>query len=231
MSRNTRRRKLDNYDELCRRFSDNINQLLNSGKGKKITNKQLSVITAASQDSVGKWLVGKSLPSTNQLYIIADYLGVSIDWLFDKNLKGITELRYTTYYEAFNTFRKMIFCELLDVSAVKDPFLSFLIKESITIDNSSVPSNKVSIWYKKVELDYDVPIFDRDFINRYYNYASESFDDITEYDRYLARLKGLIAWNDYLSSPDVGSFEGYDMQYEFQEWAQKYLDDLNANTF
>ena len=228
MNKTKRRRKLDNYDELCRRFSVNMNHLLNAGKGKKITNKELSKITGASQGSVGKWLAGKNLPSTNQLYMIADYMEVSIDWLLERNLKSVTALTHTTYYEAFSTFRRMMLNELLDVSAVKDPFLSFLIQESISIDKSNIPSKKVSSWYQKVGLDYDVPIFKCDFIYRYYDYASEMFDDITEYDSYLARLKGLIAWDDYLSSPDVGTFEGYDMKYEFQEWAKKYLDDLNT---
>lgn len=225
METKIRRRKLDNYEKLCQRFSANVNYLINSTKGKKITNKQLSILTSASQDSVSKWLSGKRLPSTDQLYTIADFLNVSIDWLFDKNPTTGAELRYTTYYDAFITFRKFISCELLDAKAIKDPFLSFLIKDSINIDNSNIPSNKVSSWYKKVELDYNVPIFDSFFLNQYYTYASDSFNDINEYDSYLARLNGLIAWENFLNDPHT-SFDGEDLPYVFSDWAHEYLDNL-----
>lgn len=60
-------------------ISRNISNLR---KKKGITQEQLATALNISPQAVSKWETNTSQPDTQTLPIIADYFGVSIDWLF-----------------------------------------------------------------------------------------------------------------------------------------------------
>ena len=78
-------------------LSVNISKLR---KGKGITQEQLAAALNISSQAVSKWETGVSQPDTMTLPLIADYFGVSIDYLF-----YVQELTYDELYMA--VFKKV----------------------------------------------------------------------------------------------------------------------------
>ena len=78
-------------------LSANISKLR---KGKGITQEQLAAALNISSQAVSKWETGVSQPDTMTLPLIADYFGVSIDYLFYGQ-----ELTYDELYMA--VFKKV----------------------------------------------------------------------------------------------------------------------------
>lgn len=61
-------------------------------KEKCITQKQLAANIGTSQGNVADWKSGKSAPSIDKLPLIADYFGVSIDYLLGRSEPAVPSL-------------------------------------------------------------------------------------------------------------------------------------------
>ena len=87
-------------------------------KKKEITQEQLAAALNLSPQAVSKWETNTSLPDTQTLPLIADYFGVSIDYLFYGQ-----ELSYEETYE--KVFRKVSEHAQMSKEAYEDAFHIF----------------------------------------------------------------------------------------------------------
>ena len=92
--------------------------IANLRKGKGITQEQLATALNISPQAVSKWETNTSQPDTQTLPLIADYFGVSIDYLFYgqdisygeiyekvfEKIKSHTQMSRESYEDAFTMF-------------------------------------------------------------------------------------------------------------------------------
>lgn len=81
-------------------FSNNIRYLLDS---KKITTKKILEITGHSSKSlVAMWRTGERFITTGDAIKLANYLGITVDDLINKNLKELLDNQneFDNYYNA-----------------------------------------------------------------------------------------------------------------------------------
>lgn len=61
-------------------------------KEKRITQKQLAANIGTSQGNVADWKSGRGSPSIDKLSLIADYFGVSVDYLLGRSEPAVPTL-------------------------------------------------------------------------------------------------------------------------------------------
>lgn len=75
-------------------FSLRLSRVMNE---KSLTQRELSILADIAQSAISKYLAGRGLPRTAELYKLAKILGVSMDYLC--GLKHNTQLSNTLYEE------------------------------------------------------------------------------------------------------------------------------------
>ena len=115
-------------------ISKNITDLR---KKKGITQEQLAVGLNISPQAVSKWETNTSQPDTQTLPLIADYFGVSIDYLFYGE-----DISYDEIYE--EVFRKVFAHEQMSKESYEDAFTVFgYAHHGISKGNLRYPSGKI----------------------------------------------------------------------------------------
>lgn len=115
-------------------ISKNITDLR---KKKGITQEQLAVGINISPQAVSKWETNTSQPDTQTLPLIADYFGVSIDYLFYGQ-----DISYDEIYE--KVFRKVFAHEQMSKESFEDAFTVFgYAHHGISKGNLRDPSGKI----------------------------------------------------------------------------------------
>lgn len=219
MEKKTRRRKGNDYSKLCDSICRSTQVILQDPQ-KRVTNKEISSFTGASQTSVSNWLAGKSLPSVEQLYKLSQLFNVSPDWLLEiRQEEVLLNIEKQTYWQALWLFKALISWEIIDVSSIKDPFLHYLVKEAIEIENMpKLSREKADNWYDRVKKDYSIPMLKSYVIFHGYRRICEEFVEINKYDTYLLRMRALQDWQNSLGEYD---FINYDAS--LTEWLEEYL--------
>ena len=65
-------------EEMAREFADRLNMMKND---RDLTFREISKAIEAPHSSICRWSFGKGLPNAYSLAKLAEYLGVSADWL------------------------------------------------------------------------------------------------------------------------------------------------------
>ena len=166
-------------------ISDRIDTYIASTPG--MTQYKFADMTGASRSSVNRWLnkKGNEMPPIYFLKPIADTIGITVDSLLTGNDVKLAKPSYSTYSAAFLSLAELVDSGLVQPSS-EDPFLAWLICTKIKIDNMrNVSEANKEGWVSKVVSDYDQPFLPR-FLTQYINLFLYEYEDIEEYDTYLA---------------------------------------------
>lgn len=77
----------DRYDVLRNALGENIKTLSMTKKWNEKPVSTLADLCGVTQSNVSNWIAGRSLPNVLQLSIIAEYFGVTMEWLIKKHTK------------------------------------------------------------------------------------------------------------------------------------------------
>ena len=152
-----------------------------------MTQAKFGKIFGASSSTVNRWANEKreELPSIYLLKPIADTIGITVDSLLTGNEVKLAKPKYRTYSAAFLSLLELINNGLVQPSS-EDPFLAWLISTKIKIDNMrNVSEANKEGWVSKVVSDYDRPFLPR-YLTQYIKLFLYEYEDIEEYDTYLA---------------------------------------------
>lgn len=72
---------MKNIEEILETFSKRLRALMTNADGKKMSNKELSEKCGLPRTTINGWLSGKRCPTVYSAYVLAEYFGVSIDYL------------------------------------------------------------------------------------------------------------------------------------------------------
>ncbi len=117
-----------------------------------------------SPSAVSRWITPKNpaIPSPEYLSIIAAHFSVSVDWILtDHSVRAETEL-IRTYYDAFRGLIRLIENQTLNIDAIKDPILNYLLSEYFRLINLSyVTQSRINDWFSKVQQKFNITLPDR----------------------------------------------------------------------
>ncbi len=226
----TRKRKTDEYGHLCENFYKNLSVLLQE---EGLSQRKLAHVLGFNVTAVNKWALGKTLPPTDFLYLLAGHFHVTIDWLLSPHEDQETENAPATYSELFRTLSLLIRNNLIPGYNGEDPFLIRLLDQAEHIEKmANISSDQKRLWFFQVEKDYALPLLPVDFCRLFFPTAMQQLSEIDEYKAYLNCLKALQGW--YLIS-SLKSLERLEPEPRFAKTAplakREFLEWLKRRDF
>lgn len=156
------------------KFKDKIKTLRQE---RKITQQQLADGLKVSKQAVSKWEKGYSLPDVTSIEIIAEYFGVSTDYLLNDDAEICINKKDAAHFKAIAAKEKIILrvavCVLFAVIVALSVCLG------ISVNSNRIPETvKVNGWEIKLS-EYDNRLHSNTSSFKFYVYNS------TDYDKYM----------------------------------------------
>lgn len=210
-------------------ISSRISSYIEKNKKNGMSQAKFAKNIGATSSSVNRWasLALKDLPPVYYLKPIADEIGITIDSLITGTDVALARPKYRTYSAAFLSLLELVNNGLVQPSS-EDPFLDWLIRTEIKIDNmKNVRAANKEGWIKKVVSDYEHPFLPI-YLTQYINLFVHEYEDIEEYDTYLTVFRlfqgyasgktkdavdGLIERWHYAIRKDTGEFPSLEVPY------------------
>lgn len=121
-----------------------------------------------SPSSISKWLMDNATgpPRIDYLYIIANHFGVSIDWITGNETDterppGTGTDGPLLYSEAFRVLLPLTEKGILTPEGIRDPILSFLVKQGQKALRPEMPEKKKEAWIARINDLFIYPLPDK----------------------------------------------------------------------
>ena len=190
-------------EELRRQISKNLS--VEKKRVGKISMNRLSSACCASHGTVEAWFRGDAIPGLTNLYLLADYFGISVYNLLesDKDVSHYLSCRSPrlyTYADLFLYFKQMIESPYLHFQSsaqltgmIADPIARFLVESFFRnldlVKQGNVPGSELRKWVQKVSSDFDIPLSGASprQVQEVFS-SSRTFDEYADYQRTAACL-------------------------------------------
>lgn len=241
-----RKRKSEEYEPLCQRFSKSLNRLMSEVpvEGELLSLNKLAKKIGSNPTAVQNWAKGTALPRVDELYLVAKTYDISIDaMLGGSNILPIwKERKDVTYADAFSAVAICRNIGLISdapydsddtdykeesISYERDPFLKYLLSEHKRINGQkNIDRRKKAAWYGHIMRDYNITLLSIDTL-QFFGKFMERNAEIDKYKSYLSCLHGLKQLEHDLAVCEVNKYTFEEKcQFEewfFDKWAEEYV--------
>lgn len=167
-----RRTKTRYYYGLAENVAANLNTLImdNAEYGDKTMKSQrlLADRLGVAPTAVNRWMSGKYLPQSDQLYAVAALFNTTVDWLMKPHKFGDDiHPASQTYIEAFYMCKGLMDLGVYKKDACQDEFLIFLLKSHYHALHSQITQKRFREYMAGLLRDYDVPLLPFSLTSRY----------------------------------------------------------------
>lgn len=131
-------------------------QLICERKGNK---KALSELCSCSESLITKWcdFTKDTLPNFEDLYKIANFANVSLEWFLCDHKKFDFLNKIKTYSDAFTMLLPLVQKQIVPVESIEDTILAYLLGRYNQFFFSEISEEEIAGWTYDIIMKYNIP--------------------------------------------------------------------------